>query len=184
MGGLGDEGGDAGTADTGLPHVIGEPGAIILSVADEALPAGLARLVALSSGDARLDTLIRLTCGGALSLQPLPSEVDLIDGTPEDESVVVVFAEQFTVDVAGIGDHQRAMLLSTLGNNAFRARGCSYARAGSGDDRSRATPRRGCAQLPVVQVVARQQRVGRRGSESLYSDIERFETSDRLTDSA
>lgn len=75
-------------------------------------------MVALSSGDARLDTLIRLTCGRALSLPPLPSEVDPVNGT--SESVVAAFAEQFTVDVTGIGDNQRATLFSAMGNNAFR----------------------------------------------------------------
>ena len=59
--------------------------------------------MALSSGDARLDTLIRLTCGRALSLPPLPSEVDLVDGAAERESVVAAFAEQFAIDVTGIG---------------------------------------------------------------------------------
>ncbi len=49
----------------------------------------------------RLDTLIRLTCGRALSLPPLPSEVDLIDGTSDREAVVAAFAEQFAVDVIG-----------------------------------------------------------------------------------
>jgi alkylhydroperoxidase family enzyme len=89
-------------------------------VADEGIPERLAGLVAMSSGDARLDTLIRLTCGRALSLPPLPTEVDLIDGTSEDEAVVVAFAEQFAVDVSGIGGHQRRQLVSTLGDKAFR----------------------------------------------------------------
>jgi alkylhydroperoxidase family enzyme len=90
-------------------------------VTDEALPSQLAGLVALSSGDTRLDALIRLTCGRALTLPPLPSEVDLIDGTSERDAVVAAFAEQFAVDVTGIGANQRAALLSALGNNAFRA---------------------------------------------------------------
>ncbi len=80
----------------------------------------LAGLVALSSGDGRLDTLIRLTCSRTLSLAPLPMEVDLIDGTAEREAVVAAFAEQFTIDVSGIGDNQRKQLLSALGDNAFR----------------------------------------------------------------
>lgn len=74
----------------------------------------------MSSGDTGLDTLIRLTCGRALALPPLPSEVDLIDGTAEREAVVVAFAEQFAVDVTGIGENQRTRLHSTLGDNAFR----------------------------------------------------------------
>src|SRR5690348_8851202 len=90
-------------------------------MADEALPSRLAGLVALSSGDARLDTRIRLTCGRALSLPPLPSEVDLIDGASDREAVVSAFAEQFTFDVTGIGENQRTHLLSALGKNAFRA---------------------------------------------------------------
>ena len=89
-------------------------------MADEALPSRLAGLVALSSGDTRLDTMIRLTCGRALSLPPLPKEVDLIDGRSERDSVVAAFAEQFAIDVSGIGAHQRDQFLSTLGDNAFR----------------------------------------------------------------
>src|SRR5215212_1122830 len=74
-------------------------------MADSEMPGRLAGLVALSSGDARLDALIRLTCGRALTLPPLPAEVDLLDGTSEDERLVAAFAEQFAVDVTGIGDH-------------------------------------------------------------------------------
>jgi alkylhydroperoxidase family enzyme len=84
------------------------------------MPGRLAGLVALSSGDTRLDTLIRLTCSRALSLPPLPSEVDLIDGRSDCDAVVAAFAEQFTVDVSGIGENQRAQLTSALGKNAFR----------------------------------------------------------------
>jgi len=57
----------------------------------------------------------------ALSLPPLPMEVDPIDGTSDREAVVAAFAEQFAVDVTGIGEKQRTRLLSTLGDNAFRA---------------------------------------------------------------
>jgi alkylhydroperoxidase family enzyme len=89
-------------------------------VADERIPERLAGLVAMSSGDTRLDTRIRLTCGRALSLPPLPSEVDLIDGASESDMVVAAFAEQFTVDVTGIGENQRARVLSVLGDKAFR----------------------------------------------------------------
>jgi hypothetical protein len=84
------------------------------------MPERLAGLVAMSSGDEGLDTLIRLTCGRALSLPPLPTKVDLIDGTSDREAVVVAFAEQFATDVSGIGAHQRDQLLSALGDNAFR----------------------------------------------------------------
>jgi hypothetical protein len=55
----------------------------------------LAGLV-VSSGDTRLDTLLRLTCGRALALLSLPSEVDLTDETPDREAVVSAFAERFT----------------------------------------------------------------------------------------
>jgi alkylhydroperoxidase family enzyme len=61
-----------------------------------------------------------LTCGRALTLPPLPTEVDLADGQSEADSVVTAFAEQFAIDVAGIGAHQRKQLLSTLGDKAFR----------------------------------------------------------------
>lgn len=74
----------------------------------------------MSSGDGRLDTLIRLTCGRALSLPPLPVEVDVVDGASEADRVVAAFAEQFAVDVTGIGGNQRARLLESLGDNAFR----------------------------------------------------------------
>ena len=81
----------------------------------------LAGLVAMSSGDGRLDTLIRLTCGRALSLPPLPTEIDLLDEHTVGESVVAAFAEQFAIDVSGIGANQRKQLLATLSDNAFRA---------------------------------------------------------------
>jgi alkylhydroperoxidase family enzyme len=89
-------------------------------VSDERLSERLAGLVALSSGDAHRDTLIRLTTGRTLSLPALPCEVDLIDDASERESVVAAFAEQFAVDVSRISDHQRKQLLTTLGDNAFR----------------------------------------------------------------
>ena len=34
--------------------------------------------------------------------------------------MVAAFAEQFAVDVSGIGANQRSQFLSTLGDNAFR----------------------------------------------------------------
>jgi len=74
----------------------------------------------MSSGDERLDALIRQTCGRALSLPPLPTKVDLMDGTSDRGAVVGAFAEQFATDVSGIGPHQREQLLSALGDNAFR----------------------------------------------------------------
>jgi alkylhydroperoxidase family enzyme len=89
-------------------------------VSDEKPAERLAALVAMSSGDERLDTLIRLTCGRTLSLHPLPIKGDLIDGSDERDRVVAAFAEQFAVDVTGIGDNQRKQFVSTLGKNAFR----------------------------------------------------------------
>jgi hypothetical protein len=90
-------------------------------VADEqGISERLAGLVAMSSGDEGLDTLIRLTCGRALSLPPLPMKVDLVDGQSDSDSVVAAFAEQFATDVSGIGANQREQLLSALGDNAFR----------------------------------------------------------------
>ena len=86
---------------------------------DDGLTDRIAGLVAMSSGQQR-DTLIRLTCGRALSVPPLPVEVDLIDGSSETDKVVAAFAEQFAVDVTGIGDNQRSRFLKALGDNAFR----------------------------------------------------------------
>lgn len=80
----------------------------------------IAGLVAMSSGDRRLDALIRLTCGRTLALPPLVAEVDLLDESTEADRVVAAFAEQFAIDVSGIGDNQRKRLLATLGDNSFR----------------------------------------------------------------
>ncbi len=80
----------------------------------------VAALVAMSSGDGRLDTLTRLTCGRALSLHPLPMELDWDEGASESESVVAAFTEQFAVDVSEIGANQRKQLLTVLGDNIFR----------------------------------------------------------------
>ena len=87
---------------------------------DERLAERIAALVAMSSGDGRLDTLTRLTCGRALSLHPLPMELDWVDGASESESVVAAFTEQFAVDVSDVGANQRKQLLSVLGDNVFR----------------------------------------------------------------
>lgn len=84
------------------------------------MPERLAKLVALSSGDQSVDTLVRLTCGRTLSLPPLPSPADLDDDRSEEQSVIAAFAEQFTVDVTGIGDNQRARFLAATGDAAFR----------------------------------------------------------------
>ncbi|MEO3761073.1 carboxymuconolactone decarboxylase family protein [Mycobacterium sp. B14F4] len=87
---------------------------------DDGVVDRIAGLVAMSSGDGRLDTLIRLTCGRALSLRPLPVEVDLLDRSSETEMVVGAFAEQFAVDVSGIGANQRSRFVEALGDKAFR----------------------------------------------------------------
>ncbi|MGE2833610.1 carboxymuconolactone decarboxylase family protein [Mycobacterium sp. SMC-4] len=87
---------------------------------DTGLPERLARLVALSSGDQRADTLIRLTCGRTLALPPLPVPVDVADELTERERILVAFAEQFSVDVTGVSDNQRARFVAAFGDNAFR----------------------------------------------------------------
>ena len=87
---------------------------------DEKVADRLAGLVAMSSDDERLDTLMRRTCGRALSLHPLPVEVEWVDGAGERESMVAAFAEQFAVDVSGISENQRKQFQAALGDNAFR----------------------------------------------------------------
>ena len=89
-------------------------------MSDENLAERIAALVAMSSGDGRLDTLTRLTCGRALSLHPLPMELDWDEGASESESVVAAFTEQFAIDVSGVGANQRKQLASVLGDNVFR----------------------------------------------------------------
>ena len=89
-------------------------------MSDRALPERLAELVALSSGDSRADTVLRLTCGRALSLPPLPILVDLTDGRSDEEAVLAAFAEQFSTDVTGVGDNQRQCFLNAFGDRAFR----------------------------------------------------------------
>ncbi|TFV58482.1 carboxymuconolactone decarboxylase family protein [Mycobacterium sp. PS03-16] len=74
----------------------------------------------MSSGDQRLDAVIRLTCGRALRVVPLPIEVDLFEDKSDCESVVAAFAEQFATDVTGIGDNQRRQFAKALEDNAFR----------------------------------------------------------------
>ncbi|VEG56603.1 Uncharacterised protein [Mycolicibacterium aurum] len=84
------------------------------------LPQRLARLASLSSGDERADTLIRLTCGRALALPPVPPPADVPDERTDREAILVAFAEQFAVDVTGIGDNQRARFVEAWGDDAFR----------------------------------------------------------------
>ena len=80
----------------------------------------LSRLVTLSSGDERADTLLRLTCGRTLSLPPLPTPADVPQDRTDEDAVLVAFAEQFAVDVTGIGDNQRARFVEVFGDNAYR----------------------------------------------------------------
>ncbi len=178
-----------------------------------------------------MDTLIRLTCGRALSLRPLPSEVDLVDGAAERDSVVAAFTEQFAIDVTGIGDLQRKQLFKALGDNAIRAvmaifiadfvprvwAGCEVlgmGRPGNGIEiawehetdpadallngfapavakmdkldplttevvRLRGASQHNCRLCNSLRNTTALQSGG---SESLYSEIESFETSQRLTD--
>jgi hypothetical protein len=201
-------------------------------VADDLdIPERLAGLVAMSAGDERLDTLIRLTCGRALSLPPLPTKVDLIDGMSDREAVVVAFAEQFATDVSGIGAHQREQSLSALGDNAFRVVTAIFiadfvprvwagfdalgmGRPGNGsavawdDDTDPTRPLlkgfapavarlreldpvttevvrlRGAVQHNCRLCKSRRERyaLDAGGSESLYAEIEDFETSEQLSD--
>lgn len=88
---------------------------------ERALPERLAGLVALSSGEERADALVRLTCGRSLSLPPLPTPTDPPGEHSDEDAVLAAFAEQFAVDVTGIGDNQRERFMTVLGDNAFRA---------------------------------------------------------------
>jgi alkylhydroperoxidase family enzyme len=80
----------------------------------------LTRLVALSPGDGRATALLRRVCAEALSLPPLPAEVEVTRPGSDAEAVVAEFAEQFSIDVSMIGDEQRSRLWSTLGDSTFR----------------------------------------------------------------
>lgn len=75
-----------------------------VAVDDDRVGAELKRLVALSSGGSRIEALIRPTCGQALSLPPLPAEVEVTGAESDAESAVVEFAEQFSTDVSMITD--------------------------------------------------------------------------------
>ena len=78
----------------------------------------LTGMVALSSGDDRADTLMRLICARTLALPPLPLPVEVPTENTDAESVLVAFAEQFSTDVTGIGDNQRTRFLETWGADA------------------------------------------------------------------
>jgi alkylhydroperoxidase family enzyme len=79
----------------------------------------LTRLVALSPGDGRTAALVRRVCAKTLSLRPLPAEVAVLGPRSDVEAVVADFAEQLSVDVSMIGDEQRSVLWSVLGDNTF-----------------------------------------------------------------
>ena len=82
----------------------------------------LGRLVALAPPRyGRINALVRQTCAKTLSLPPLPAEVTVDGPADEAESVVVEFAEQFSVDVSSIDDDLRARFTSALGKSAFPA---------------------------------------------------------------
>src|SRR6201998_4758269 len=82
----------------------------------------LTRLVALSPGspgDGRVEGLVRRVCAQALSLPPLPAEVEVGEPRSEVEAVVAEFAEQFSVDVSAITGEQRSRLWKKLGESTF-----------------------------------------------------------------
>jgi len=83
----------------------------------------LARLLALSpdGSTGRINALVRRACGRAVSLPPLDAEAEVDEPCSEAEEAAVDFAEQFSVDVTGIADDQRRLLLKTLGDEAFSA---------------------------------------------------------------
>ncbi len=191
----------------------------------------LGQLVTLAPPDlGRITALARQTCAKTLSLSPLPAEVTADGPADEAESVLVEFAEQFSMDVSSIGDDLRNRFTSALGPRAFPAVVLTYigdflprVRAGLeaiglpvpwtdtvdwdhdsdlGDVLfNRFLP--GVARLreldPVTTEIVRLRgatqhncrlckslREGNAldagGSESLYEQIERYETSDALTD--
>jgi alkylhydroperoxidase family enzyme len=72
-------------------------------------------------GQQRLFGLIRARCADVMSLSPLPSELTAAQPESEIESVVVDFAEQFSIDVSTIADAQRESLTGALGRGAFGA---------------------------------------------------------------
>jgi alkylhydroperoxidase family enzyme len=81
----------------------------------------LTRLVALSPGDGRIAGLVRRVCAQAVSLPPLPVEVEVGEPESEAEAVVAEFAEQFSVDVSAITREQRSRLRKHLGDSVFGA---------------------------------------------------------------
>ena len=70
-------------------------------------------------GQGRLIGLLRSTCADVLSLPPLPSEIVVARPESADESVIAEVAAQFSVDVAGVSDEQRARLGAAAGRATF-----------------------------------------------------------------
>src|ERR1700758_2993145 len=83
----------------------------------------LARLAALSPDGsmARVNALVRRTCGRTLSLPSLPAGVEAGEPLSDAEQVVVEFAEQFSIDVSKVSADQRERLTSALGSKAIGA---------------------------------------------------------------
>ncbi|OBA79688.1 hypothetical protein A9W99_20265 [Mycobacterium sp. 1164966.3] len=79
----------------------------------------LTQLVTLTSG--RLTALARRVCAQALSLPPLPADVEVDGPASQAETTVAEFAEQFSVDVSVITDEQRSRLWKALGDSTFGA---------------------------------------------------------------
>jgi alkylhydroperoxidase family enzyme len=82
----------------------------------------LTQLVALSpesAGDRRIAGLVRRVCARAVSLPPLPAEVEVAEPESEAEAVVAEFAEQFSVDVSAVTGEQRSRLWKHLGDKTF-----------------------------------------------------------------
>ncbi len=151
-----------------------------------------------------------------------------MDEASDEAAVVAAFAEQFAVDVTGIGDNQRATLFSALGDGAFRTvvaifiadfvprvwsglAALQMGKPGSVEwdhdtdpigaligDFVPAVARMHALDPVTTEVVRLRGAVAHNcrlcrslrdsnaleagGSESLYSDIERFETSELLSD--
>lgn len=89
-------------------------------MSDDTLDECLALLVAQSPpGRQREIALLRSVCADALSLPALPSETSPFQPETTSESVLAVFAEQFSTDVSGIADPDRATLSAILREATF-----------------------------------------------------------------
>ena len=74
----------------------------------------LTGLVALSpDGLTRENMLMRTVCAQTVGLEPLPFEA--VAASSEADPVLAEFAEQFSVDVAGVSAEQRAALMAAYG---------------------------------------------------------------------